>query len=54
MLVKARKEGEWCGKVSCVQKKMADVFFRLPYNSSKIICSHANCFSFSFVDRQNT
>ena len=47
-------EGQWCRKVPSIQKKMADVFFRLWYNSFMIICSHANCFSFSFVDRQNT
>ena len=33
---------------------MADVFFRLSCKSFTIICFHANVFSFSFVDRQNT
>ena len=33
---------------------MADVFFRLSYKSFMIMCFHANFFSFSFVDRQNT
>ena len=42
------------GKVPCIQNKMVDVFFRLSYKSLTIICFHANFFSFSFVDRQNT
>ena len=47
--------GEWRGKDPCIQKKMADVFFRFSYNSFTIICSHANFFiPFCFVDRQNT
>ena len=33
---------------------MADVFFGLSYKSFTIICFHANFFSFSFVDKQNT
>ena len=49
-----RKEGERREKVSSIQNKMADVFFRLSYKSFMIICFHANFFSFSFVDRQNT
>ena len=53
MLVKVRKAGEWRGKVPRIQKKMADVFFRLLYNSFGIICSHANFCSLSFLDRQN-
>ena len=48
------KEGERRGKVPSIQKKMADVFFRLSYNSFTIICSHANFCSFSFIDRQST
>ena len=53
-LVNARTEGERSGKVPSIQNKMADVFFRLSYKSFMIICFHANFFSFSFVDRQNT
>ena len=45
-------EGERSGKVPSIQNKMADVFFRLSYNSLTTICSHANLFSFSFVGRQ--
>ena len=48
------EEGERSGKVPSIQNKMADVFVRLSYNSFTIICSRANFFSSSFVDRQNT
>ena len=51
-LLPAREGGEWRGKVPCIQKKMVDVVFRLSYNSFTNICSHANLFSFSFVDRK--
>ena len=47
-------EGERSRKVPSIQNRMADVFFRLSYNSFVIVCSHANFFSVSFVDRQNT
>ena len=47
-------EGERTGKVPSIQNKMADLFFRLSYNSFMVFCSHANFFSFSFVDIQNT
>ena len=53
-LVNASEEGERSGKVPSMQSKMADVFFRLSYKSFTIVCFHANFFSFSFVDRQNT
>ena len=48
------EEGERNGKVPGIQNKMADVFFRLSYNSFTIICFYANFFSCYFVDRQNT
>ena len=32
-----------------IQKKMADAFFRLSYNSFTIICSHANFFFLFFL-----
>ena len=47
-------EGERSGKVPSIQNTMADVLFRLSFNSFTIICSHADFFSFPFIDRQNT
>ena len=44
------EEGKWYREVPSIQiqKKVADVFFCLSYNSFTIICSHANLFSFPF------
>ena len=47
------REASGTARSLAFKKKMADVFFQLLYNSFMIICSHANIFSFSFVDRQN-
>ena len=49
-----REEGKRSRKVPSIKNNMADVYFRLLYKSFTIICFHANFFSFSFVDRQNT
>ena len=52
--MKGREEGERNGKIRSIQNKMADVFFCLSCKLFTIICLHANFFSLSFVDRQNT